>query len=135
MLSQGVNGCPASLVSVALDVASCWKGIFECGLACMQVLGGYVEHLVEGWEFQRRFGGNKAEPMASEDQARAPKFTHYIPGKTRHPSKYVIPTAGQRPDTLACWHNMVSKTKHHLNMTTKALHEIPECLYPIEKFD
>lgn len=60
----------------------------------MQVLGGYVEALVEGWDFQRRFAGNKAEPMLSEDQAQAPKFTHYIPGKTKHPSKYVLPSAG-----------------------------------------
>lgn len=59
-----------------------------------QVLGGYVEQLVEGWDFQRRFGGSKAEPMLSVDHATAPKFTHYIPGKTRHPAKYVLPTPG-----------------------------------------
>lgn len=62
----------------------------------MQVLGGHVEHLVEGWDFQRRFAGNKAEPMASEDQARAPKFSHFVPGKTRAPSKYVMPSSGEQ---------------------------------------
>ena len=58
----------------------------------LQVLGGRVEALADAWEFQRSFGAAErpAEPAAAgADAHRAPRFTHFIPGRTRAPSIYV----------------------------------------------
>ena len=69
-----------------------------CRQACgtepgvLQVLGGRVEALADAWEFQRSFGAAErpAEPAAAgADAQRAPRFTHFIPGRTRAPSIYM----------------------------------------------
>ena len=53
-----------------------------------------MEQLVEAWDFQRRFAGERAEKLPSDDQAHAPKFSHFVPGKSRPPPKYMDPSPG-----------------------------------------
>ena len=56
----------------------------------VQMLGGRVEELFEGWEFQRKFGGS-ARPApaagAAAELDRPPQFKTFVPGKTRVPKR------------------------------------------------
>ena len=51
-----------------------------------------MEALADAWDFQRSFGAAErlAEPAAAGADAQcAPRFTHFIPGRTRAPSIYM----------------------------------------------
>ena len=55
----------------------------------VQVLGGQVDSLVEAYEFQQRFQGDRVAKETSSGEPTAPKFTHFVPGKTRVPNPHL----------------------------------------------
>lgn len=55
----------------------------------MQILGGHVQALIEAYEFQQRFQGDRSATESSNEDLKAPKFTHFVAGKTRFPNKYL----------------------------------------------
>ena len=50
-------------------------------LLALQVLGGRVEHLLEAWEFQRKFGSIQRPRAQTEDPDKPPAFGNFIPGR------------------------------------------------------